>query len=411
MEEVDLLIKDASEVLTLRGPGHPRCKEEMRNLGVIEKGSIAIKDGLIVDVGRNLEYKAEETIDASGKTVMPGFVDPHTHLVFAGTREFELKWKLDGLSYLEIKDRGGGINYTVEKTRKASFNELYQQSKQRLDNMLIHGTTTCEAKTGYGLNPEAEDKILRVQKMLNETHPVDIVSTFLGAHAIPNDYSIDEYMSLLLDVMIPEASKNAKFCDVFCEKGFFNLEQSRKILETGKRYGLTPKIHADELSSMGGALLAAEVGAISADHLLMVSNEGIEAMASKGVIGVMLPGTPFSMMLDKYAPARKLIDAGVPLALATDLNPNCYCENMQFMIQLACLCMHMTPEESICAATYNAACAIKMEDKIGSLERGKKADIIILDPPSYKFIPYHFGVNLVSMVIKNGVIIHRNPIH
>ncbi|HDM67208.1 MAG TPA: imidazolonepropionase, partial [Thermoplasmatales archaeon] len=199
MEEVDLLIKDASELLTLSGPSHPRCREEMRNLGVIEKGSIAIKNGLIVDVGRNLEYKAEETIDASGKTVMPGFVDPHTHLVFAGTREFELKWKLDGLSYLEIKDRGGGIDYTVEKTRNASFNELYQQGKQRLDNMLMHGTSTCEAKTGYGLNPEAEDKILRVQKMLNETHPVDIVSTFLGAHAIPSDYSIDEYMSLLLD--------------------------------------------------------------------------------------------------------------------------------------------------------------------------------------------------------------------
>ena len=216
MVDVDLLIKDASEVLTLRGPNHPRCWEEMRNLGVIEKASIAIKNGLIVDVGRNLEYKSEEVVDASGKTVMPGFVDPHTHLVFAGTREFELKWKLDGLSYLEIKERGGGINYTVEETRNASFNELYQQSKQRLDNMLIHGTTTCEAKTGYGLNPEAEDKILRVQKMLNETHPMDIVSTFLGAHAFPSDDRIDEYMSLLLDVMIPEASKNAKFCDVFC---------------------------------------------------------------------------------------------------------------------------------------------------------------------------------------------------
>lgn len=405
MEDIDLLIVNASELLTLRGPKHPRIKEEMRDLGVIPHGSIAIKNGIIIDVGVNVEYNAERVIDATGKTVMPGFIDPHTHLVFAGTREFELKWKLDGLSYHEIKEKGGGITYTVNETRRASFDELYQQSKQRLDNMLRYGTTTCEAKTGYGLNPESETKILRVQKMLNETHPVDIISTFLGAHAIPPDYTIDEYMSLLLEVMIPEASDNARFCDVFCEEGFFNIEQSREILETGKKYGLTPKIHADELSDTGGAGLAAEIDAISADHLLMVSKENIKKMASKGVIGVMLPGTPFSMMLNRYAPARTLIDNGVPLALATDLNPNCYCENMQFMIQLGCLNMHMTPEEAICAATYNAACAIKEEKNVGSLEVGKKADIIILDAPSYKFLPYHFGVNLVDIVIKNGGII------
>ena len=256
--------------------------------------------------------------------------------------------------------------------------------------------------------PEAEAKILKVQKMLDETHPVDIVSTFLGAHAIPSDYSVEEYISLLLDVMIPEVSGKARFCDVFCEKGFFNLDQSRKILEAGKKYGLIPKIHADELSDTGGAVLAAEVGAISADHLLMVSKQGMKAMVSKGVIGVMLPGTPFSMMLNRYAPARELIDIGVPLALATDLNPNCYCENMQFMIQLACLGMHMTPEEAICAATYNAACAIGEENRVGSIESGKKADIIILDIPSYKFLPYHFGVNLVETVIKNGIIIYSS---
>ncbi|RLF41291.1 MAG: imidazolonepropionase [Thermoplasmata archaeon] len=405
MEDVDILVANASELLTLKGVDHPRVKEEMLDLGVIPNGSIAIKNGRIIDIGVNLKYKSEKVIDATGKTVMPGFVDPHTHLVFAGTREFELKWKLDGLSYHEIKEKGGGITYTVDKTRKASFDELYQQAKKRLDNMLRYGTTTCEAKTGYGLNPESEAKILKVQKMLNETHPVDIISTFLGAHAIPYDYDTNTYMSLLLDVMIPEASNDARFCDVFCEKGFFNIEQSREILETGKRYGLIPKIHADELSNLGGAALAAEIGAISADHLLMVSEENIKKMTSKGVIGVMLPGTPFSMMLDRYAPARTLIDNGVPLALATDLNPNCYCENMQFIIQLACLNMHMTPEEAICAATYNAACAIKEEKNVGSLEIGKKADIIILDASSYKFLSYHFGVNLVDIVIKNGGIV------
>lgn len=404
METVDILITNASELITLQGPNRPRKKKEMNDINIIKNGDLAIKDGIIIDVGTKLKYKTKISINAQGKTVMPGFVDPHTHLVFAATREFELDWKLKGLNYIDIKNKGGGISYTVEKTRNATFATLYQQSKRRLDTMLSYGTTTCEAKTGYGLSTEAELKLLQVQKKLQTTHPVDIISTFLGAHAIPEEYSTQDYVDLVINEMIPKAKNYAVFCDVFCEKGFFTVEQSQRILEAGKNHGLIPKIHADEIVDTGGALLAAKVNAISADHLLKVSQQGIKNMAAKNVIGVMLPGTPFSLMLKEYAPARSMIDAGVPLALATDLNPNCYCENMQFMIQLGCFCMQMTPAEAICAATFNAACAINVNDIVGSLEKGKKADVIILNCPNHLYIPYHFGVNLVETVIKNGSI-------
>ena len=405
METADIFIKNASELITMDGPNRPRIKKEMRELSIIKNGSVAIKDGKIVETGNDLEYDAEKTIDASGKTVMPGFIDPHTHLVFAGSREFELDMKLKGLSYMEILKKGGGIFYTVNETRKATNEELLKQSKKRLDTMLSYGTTTCEAKSGYGLNTETELKILKIQKELNEVHSVDIVSTFLGAHAIPKKYSTDDYVNLVIDEMLPQVKDLAMFCDVFCEKDVFNVEQSRRILEAGKKYGLIPKIHADEIVDTGGASLAAEIGAISADHLLMSSDKGINKMARKGIIGVMLPGTPFSLMQDNYAPAREMIGSGVPIALATDLNPNCWVENMQFMIQLGCFNMKMTPAEAVTAATFNAACAIGVNDIVGSLEKGKKADVIILDCPNHKSIPYHFGVNLVETVIKNGKII------
>jgi len=404
MEKVDILIKNANELITLKGPNSPRKRKEMRDIGIIKNGSVAIKNGIIVGVGKNLSYKAETVVDAKGKTVMPGFVDPHTHLVFSGSREFELDWKLKGLSYLDIKKKGGGISYTVEKTRKASAAKLFDEARIRLDRMLSYGTTTCEAKSGYGLDTETELKMLKVQKKLDTTHPIDIVSTFLGAHAIPKEYSASEYVKIVTDEMLPKASKYAEFCDVFCEKGFFTPAQSKKILEEGKKHGLLPKIHADEIMDTGGASLAAEVGAISAEHLLMISDKGIRDMAKKGVIGVMLPGTPFCLMLKDYAPARKMIDSGVPIALATDLNPNCYVENMQFMIQLACFNMKMTPAEAICASTFNAACAIGRQDEVGSLEKGKQADIIVLDCPNHLHIPYHFGVNLVETVVKKGEI-------
>jgi len=374
----------------------------MRNLGIMKNGSIAIQDGRIVDVGQNLRYKAETVIDASGKLVMPGFVDPHTHVVFAGSREFELGFKLAGVPYMEILQRGGGIFYTVEKTRKASPAHLLLQSKKRLDMMLRYGTTSCEAKTGYGLDVINEMKLLKVQQKLAETHPMDLVSTFLGAHAIPKQMKANEYVRMILEEMLPKTKGLARFCDVFCEKGVFTVPQTRKILEEAKQYGLVPKIHADEIVDTRGALLAAEVGAISADHLLRSSEAGLRAMAQKHIVGVLLPGTPFCLMMERSAPARKIIDYGVPVALATDLNPNCWTENMQMIIQLSCLKMQMTPAEAITAATFNAACAIGIQHNVGSLETGKQADVLILDCPNHQFLPYHFGVNLVETVIKKG---------
>ena len=405
MESVDLLITNASELLTLKGSKKPRTRKEMKKLSIIKNGSVAIRDGLIVDVGRNLRYKSDETIDVSRKLVMPGFVDPHTHVVFAGSREFELDLKLAGMPYMQILNRGGGIFYTVNETRKASPTQLLEQSKKRLNTMLSYGTTSCEAKTGYGLDVETELKILKVQKKLEKSHPMDLVSTFLGAHAIPKDQQVVEYIRTVITEMIPKIKDLARFCDVFCEKGVFTVAQSKKILDAGKQYGLIPKIHADEIVDTGGASLAAEVSAISADHLLMSSETGLKAMAQKGVIGVLLPGTPFCSMMQRYAPARQIIDWGVPVALATDLNPNCWTESMQLMIQLACLKMQMTPAEAITAATFNAACAIGVQDRVGSLEVGKQADCIILDCPNHQFLPYHFGVNLVETVVKKGRIL------
>jgi imidazolonepropionase len=405
MESVDLLITNASELLTLKGPKKPRTRNLMKRLSIITNGSVAIRNGLIVDVGRNLRYKSDEIIDASKKLVMPGFVDPHTHVVFAGSRELELDMKLAGVPYMEILKRGGGIFYTVNETRKASPIQLLQQSKKRLDAMLSYGTTSCEAKTGYGLDVQTEIKILKVQKKLQESHPMDLVSTFLGAHAVPKNQRAAEYIRTVITEMIPKIKNLARFCDVFCEKGVFTVAQSKKILDTGKQYGLIPKIHADEIVDTGGASLAAEVSAISADHLLMSSQTGLRAMAQKDVIGVLLPGTPFCSMMQRYAPARQIIDCGVPVALGTDLNPNCWTESMQLIIQLACLKMQMTPAEAVTAATFNAACAIGLQDQIGSLEVGKQADCIILDCPKHQFLPYHFGINLVETVVKKGCLL------
>ena len=406
MKTADLLIENANEIVTLKGKNHPRIQSEMNELGVIKKGSIAIKDDKILDVGSNLQYKAKNKIDAKGKIVLPGFVDSHTHVIFSGSREFELDMKLKGFSYMDILNKGGGIFYTVDKTRKSNINDLIEQSKIRLNNMLKYGTTTCEGKSGYGLNIETELKILKTQKILNDSHPIDIISTFLGAHAVPKECNIDEYVDLIINDMIPKLSNYAKFCDVFCEKGVFTVSQARSILNAGKKKGLIPKIHADEIIDTGGAALAADINAISADHLLRSSKEGLELMAKKGIIGVLLPATPFSLMMNEYANARNMIDTGIPVAIATDLNPNCWTESMQFIIQLACLNMKMTPAEAITAATYNAACAIDLNNHIGSLEIGKQADIVILDCPNYMFIPYHYGINLVDRVIKNGKIIN-----
>ena len=387
-----LLIKDASEIFLPDG--------------VQKNASVLIEEGRIKKIGKNIDG-ADEIIDARGKTVLPGFVDCHTHAIFAGSREFELEMKLNGKTYEYIAEHGGGIKYTVKKTREASSQQLFSESKKRLDRMLECGTTTAEVKSGYGLDLESEVKILRVAGELGKKHEIDVIPTFLGAHAVPPEIDKDEYVDTVIDEMIPIVAdeKLARFCDVFCEKGYFTIDDSRRILRAGKEYGLTPKIHADEFTSCMGTELAAELNAISADHLLMASDEGIRKMANAGVTAVLLPAVPFSLMGDRYAPARKMISMGANVALATDLNPNCWTENMQFVIQLACFKMGMTPREAINGATINAARAIGMESEIGSIKEGKKADLLVVDAPSHTFVPYHFGVNLVEKVIKNGKVI------
>ncbi len=411
-EQVDLIIEKANQLVTLRGGSEkkPLTKENMRQLGIIKKGAVAVKNGKIIDVGKteqiNSKYKSENVINAYGKLVAPGFVDAHTHLVFAGSREDEFEMKLEGISYMEILRKGGGILRTVAETRKASLEQLIELGKERLDTMLIHGTTTVEAKSGYGLSTKNEIKCLEAIEKLNKQHPIDVIPTFLGAHAIPNEYRDrpDDYVDLVVEEMIPAVAerKLAEFCDVFCEKGVFNVKQSKRILLAGKEYGLLPKIHADEMSWLGGAELAAEVEAVSAEHLLFASENGIKALAEKGVVAVLLPAASFSLMLGKYANARKMITEGVAVALGTDLNPICWVENMQLVIALACRMMRLTPAEALSAATINAAHSLRKARMIGSLEVGKKADIVIFKVPNYRFLGYRFGVNLVDKVIKNG---------
>jgi len=413
-EEVDLLIENANEVITLRGGSQkPLRGEHMKDLGIIKGGSVAVNEGRIVAVGKTQEVKRKfegrETIDASGKVAMPGFVDPHTHLVFAGSREDEFEMRIEGATYMEILETGGGILKTVRETRKASKDELIEYCKKTLDVMLEHGTTTVETKSGYGLTVEDEVKCLEVATLLNERHPIDIVPTFLGAHATPPEYkgNVDDYVKLIINEMLPVVAsrKLAEFCDVFCEKGVFSIEQSREILLSGKKYGLIPKLHADEMTRLGGAELAAEVQAVSADHLLFTSDNGIKALAKQGVIAVLLPGASFSLMMEKYADARKMIQWSVPVALGTDYNPNCWVESQQIIIALACRQMRVTPAEAIAATTINAAHAIKRAHTVGSLEPSKKADAIVLDIPNHRFLGYRFGANLVDKVIKEGKLV------
>ena len=416
-KEIELLIKNASELLTLEGEDKgPRSGKGMSELGIIKGGSIAVLGGRICAVGKIDEVEnsvniSSETkiIDAKGKTVMPGFVDPHTHLIFAGSREDELKLKLEGKTYLDILKMGGGILRTVRETRKANKDELFKAGKRVLDRMLKFGTTTLEAKSGYGLETDTEIKCLEVIGKLDKEHVIDLVPTFLGAHAIPPEFkdNADGYVNLVIQDMLPKIAekKLAEFCDVFCEKDVFSVEQSRKILSAGKELGIRPKIHADEIVRLGGTELACEVGAISASHLVKSSDEGIKRMAEKGVIGVLVPGTPFALMQKEYPRAREMIDTGVPIALATDFNPNCWTESMQFMIALACYNLRMLPSEAIVASTINATHAINRGNEVGSLEVGKKADIIILDVPNHMHIPYRFGGNLVEMVVKDGEVV------
>jgi imidazolonepropionase len=416
-QKVDLIIKSASELLTLS----PAFKEES-GLGVIRNGALAVKNGKISWMGKSNELSESlvlkrngKEIDATGKVVMPGLIDSHTHIIFGGSRENEFEQRIEGLSYLEIAERGGGILSTVEATRKASFEELFLWGKKRLNRMLSKGVTTIEAKSGYGLSLKDELKILEVMRTLDEDHPVDIVPTFLGAHTLPKEFKSDRkgYIDLLTKEMIPRVAeeKLAEFCDVFCEEKAFSLEESRKILETGKRYDLKPKIHADQLSSGGGAELAAEVGAYSADHLEYVSPNGIERMAEKGVTAILLPGASFFLSMKKVPPAREMIEKGVTIALATDLNPgSSMTESLPLIMTMGCTMFRMVPREVIRATTIHAAKSMGRERNIGSLEVGKQADIAIFDIPNYRYLPYHFGVDHVETVIKKGKVAYKRSL-
>jgi len=411
---VDLIIKNAGELLTLSS-----SFTEESGLGMIQKGAVAIKKGRVFWVGKTEEISGKfslsrdgRKIDGTGKVVMPGLIDAHTHLIFAGSRENEFEQRIQGLSYQEIAGRGGGILSTVEATRQASFDELLSLGKRRLDRMLSKGVTTVEAKSGYGLSLQSEMKILRVMKALQKSHPIDIVPTFLGAHTVPKEFREERarYVNLLTEEMIPQVAQErlAEFCDVFCEKKAFTLEESRKILETGKRYGLKPKIHADQLSSGGGAELAAEINAYSADHLEYASPEGIKKMAEKGVTAVLLPGASFFLSMRKYPPARDMIAQGMAVALATDLNPgSSMTESLPMMMTMGCTMYKLLPKEVIQATTIHAARSAGREKEIGSLEVGKQADLLVLDIPNYRYLPYHFGVDHVEYVIKKGKIVYH----
>jgi imidazolonepropionase len=412
-----LVVHSAAQLLTIASPRGPRRSSAMGELGIVSNGAVAVEGDRIVHVADTAEVLTQaggdtELLDASGKVVMPGFVDPHTHVVFAGDRAAEFEMRLQGASYMEIMAAGGGIMNTVRATRQASLEELVSQSRERLDRMLTHGTTTAEAKTGYGLDTKSELKMLEVIRLLDGSQPLDLVPTFLGAHAVPVEYSgrTDDYVELVVEEMLPALQAEGHlsnqvpiFCDVFCEMGAFSLDQSRRILEKAKALGMGLKIHADEFSSLGGTALAAELGATSADHLACITDQEIALLADSDTVGVLLPGTPFGLAEEHYAPARKMIEAGVAVALATDLNPGtCYCESMPFVMALACRQMGMTPAEAIVASTINAAHAISLGHEVGSLEPGKKADLLILDIPDYRHLAYRFGTNLVHTVIKAG---------
>ncbi len=417
-----MLLHSASQLLTIAGA--PQRGHDLGQLGIIPDGAVLFEDGKILAVGSTADlrqtYPHEETLDAGGHVVMPGFVDPHTHLLWVGDRAAEFEMRLEGRTYLEILAAGGGILSTVRLTRAASLEVMMDETRPRLREMLVHGTTTAEAKTGYGLQTETELRMLQALLLLDAEGPLDIVPTFLGAHAIPPEYKDDlnGYTSHVCSEMLPAVrrwwdahlpNRTLPFVDVFCETGAFSLEQTRRILDTAKSLGFPLKVHADEFDNLGGASLAAELGAVSADHLVKTSPADISALSRSGTVAVALPCTPFGLAEREYTSARAILDAGGLLALATDLNPGtAWGGDMQFTIALACRYLRLTPGEAIVAATLNAAAAINAADRIGSLEPGKQADLLILNVSDYRQLGYRFATNLVQTVIKRGnVVFHQ----
>ncbi|MEM7482301.1 MAG: imidazolonepropionase [Acidobacteriota bacterium] len=414
----DLLIHNLSEVATPVGNG-PRSGAHQAAVHRLAGHEVLVRNGRIAFVGTPEERQRQhgdlvETprLDGEGGTLVPGFVDPHTHLPWAGNREDEFARRLAGATYQEIAATGGGILATVHATREASEGELSEKVLRRLDHMLIHGTTTAEAKSGYGLNLDDELKQLRAIQQATEAHPVDLVPTLLAAHEVPLEYRDrrDAFVDLVCEEIVPATAEAglARFCDVFCERGVFSAEESRRVLTAGAVHGLKPRLHADEFVDSGGAELAAELGALSADHLIAISDAGIAALAGSGVTAVLLPGTSFFLMKHHYAPARRLIEAGVPVALATDCNPgSSYTESLPMVFVLAVFELGLSIEESLTAATLNAAACLGLGGEIGSIEAGKRADLVLLDAPNLLHMAYHYGVNPVKTVIKHGRIAYR----
>ena len=398
-----LLLRGAIEVVTPPATSLPLAGEAMDKIERHPNTDILIDGDKIVDIGKNLSSDGADVIDVSGKVIMPGFVDPHTHLVWSGSREHELEWKLKGRTYQEILADGGGILRTVKETRKSDEVQLQQESLIRFKNAIKHGSTTIEIKSGYGLEKETEIKQLKVANWLGSLGLAETVITFMGAHAIPEGIDRRSYILEVID-MLSDVRELADFCDVFCEEGAFTVDESRKVLEAAMKQGFGLKIHADEFGDTGGGRLASELGVMSADHLAGSTTETITALRDSGTIGVLLPGTPFAILSDHFAPARKMIANNLPIALATDCNPNCYTESMQLVQQLAVFRMNMTPAEALVASTINSAFAIGKTDR-GCIAKGWRADLIICDIPDYRHLTYHFGKNHVDSVIIGGRII------
>ena len=414
--DIDLLIHSSQQLLTLAGG--PQRGSSLGDLGVIEDGAVAIHQGEIVETGDSREllgkYRARQSLDADGRLAMPGFVDPHTHLIWAGDRADEFELRQRGASYMDILAQGGGILSTVRRTRAASLDELVAQASDRAHRMLVHGTTTAEAKSGYGLNWDSERRMMQAIVDVDAAVPLELVPTFLGAHAIAPEFvgRADDYTAIVADEMIPSLKqwwetaypdRPLPFVDAFCEDGAFSLDQTRRIMTRAAELGFPLKIHVDEFKSLGGAGLAAELGAVSADHLVKTPVDEIGALAASGTVAVALPCTPFGLNEQDYTPAEAFIAADGLLALASDLNPGTgWCESMQFVVALGCRKMGLTPAQAIAASTINAAAAVGRQDRLGSLEPGKQADVILLDIPDYRHLGYRFGANLVSKVVKRG---------
>ena len=409
--KADVLIVNA-RVATMAGYSQtPQRGSDFGSLGLVLNGAVALSGGVISAVGpleevnQKVDAGDATVVDAGGRLVTPGLIDPHTHVVHYGSREQEYGMRLAGTPYIDILKAGGGILRSVEHTREASLAQLVAQSSKSLGRMLGFGVTTVEAKSGYGLDIQSEIKMLQAVQVLNHTQPVDLIPTFLGAHAIPAEYkeNSDEFVRIVVQEMLPQVKELASFCDVFCEDHVFSVDQSRTILKAARDLGLGLKIHADELAPTGGAQLAVELEAVSADHLLCTDRQGIEALAGSKTVAVLLPGTSFNLMTGRYAPAKEMVEAGVALALSTDYNPgSCPTENLQLIMTLGCLKLGLTPAQVLAAVTINAAHALKSADRIGSLETGKQADLVIFDTDNEAYIPYHFGVNHTWMVIKSG---------